>query len=78
MENIKYFKTTLRTKRFSKNQIVWILFNHANHLEVRFKFRDKGRYVNGYCDKSAKYIGEIKEMEVEDSFYNRLHGLNKK
>ena len=70
--NVKYFKTTKQTKRFNKNQKVWITLECANHLYVKFKYRGKGRYVNGTVDKFAKYIGEIKTIEVDKNFASRL------
>ncbi len=69
---VKYFKATKKTKRFNANQKVWIIFDCANHLCVRFKYRGKGRYVNGIADKFAKYVGEIKTIKVSKEFVNRL------
>ena len=69
---VKYFKATKNTKRFNANQKVWITLECANHLYVRFKYRGKGRYVNGDVDKFAKYVGEIKSIEVSKDFASRL------
>lgn len=69
---VKYFKATKNTKRFNSNQKVWITLECANHLYVRFKYRGKGRYVNGVVDKFAKYVGEIKSIEVSKDFVSRL------
>ena len=69
---IQYFKATKRTNRFRENQIVWISFMHANHLEIKFNWRGSGRMVNGIVDKFASCVGEIKEMEIDKKFYKRI------
>lgn len=72
MKKIQYFKATKTTNRFNKNQKVWIVRNHSNYLHVFFKWRGNGRYVTGDCDKYANCVGEIKEIEVSEDFYNRI------
>ena len=81
MKTVEYFKASRQTPRFNKNQKVWIRLNAANYLEIRFKFRGKGRYVNGYIDKWSNngqsinpVIGEIKAIEVDDDFAARIYG----
>jgi len=74
MINIKYFRALKRTRRFNKNQKVWIRYEYANHLEIWFKFRGKGRYVGGTIDKFCKVVGELKEIEVSDGFAKRTIG----
>lgn len=68
MCTIKYFKAAKKTKRFNMNQKVWIILECANHLYIRFKYRGKGRYVNGVVDKFAKCVGEIKSIKVSKDF----------
>ena len=72
---VQYFKAIKRTNRFNYNQKVWIRHMFANHMWVWFKFRGKGRYVSGVLDKFAPCIGEIKEIEVEEQFGNRIKGI---
>lgn len=43
-----------------------------NCMYVYYRYRGKGRYVTGMCNKDAKYIGEIKTIEVSDSFAARI------
>lgn len=69
---VKYFKATKNTKRFNANQKVWVTLQCANHLYIRFNYCGKGRYVNGIADKFAKYVGEIKTIEVSKDFASRL------
>jgi hypothetical protein len=75
---VKMFKAKKQTKRFRKNQKVWVTKSFANYAYIRFKWRGNGRYVNGVIDKwnwSAKAnfntsIGEegFKEIMVSKSF----------
>ena len=77
MPHLKYFKSQKRTNRFNKNQKVFIRLSAPNHMWIRFKFRGKGRYVNGIIRKyDAPEIGEIKEIEVGKEFYKRILGEN--
>ena len=50
---VQMFKAQRSTKRFRKNQKVWIKMAHGNHLSIHFKWRGKGRYVNGIIDKHS-------------------------
>jgi hypothetical protein len=76
---IEMFKAKKQTGRFNENQDVWVIFNYANHLDIRFKYRGKGRYVNGVIDKwntngtkLNEVIGEIKSIDISEAFYKRL------
>ena len=71
---IEYFKTLRQGKSFNKNQKVWIRLNCANHLDIWFKYRGKGRYVSGVIDKFSTLVGEIKEIDVSEDFARRVHG----
>ena len=71
---VEYFRSLKRTNRFNEKQKVWISHNFPNHLYIWFKWRGKGRYVRGVIDKFEKYIGEIKEIDVDDNFANRIKG----
>ena len=66
-----YFKAKKYTKRFNKNQIVWISQICANHLYIVFKWRGYGRYVTGIISK--RNIDNIKHMNVEDKFAQRIN-----
>lgn len=71
---IEYFKVLKQTKRFNKNQTVFVRFNMANHMHIYFKWRGKGRYVQGTIDKFATCVGKIKKMNVEDAFAKKVMG----
>lgn len=75
-KKVEMFKANKATNRFNENQVVWIRFNHANHLEVCFKWRGNGRYVTGYVDNLAPEVGEIKSIDVDESFANRIGPQN--
>ena len=78
----KMFKAKKKTSRFNENQLVWVTHDFANHAYIRFKWRGKGRYVNGVidkwnCTKRANWntvIGEdgFREIEVCDQFAKRM------
>ena len=72
--NVKYFKSKKQTKRFRENQKVWIRYEYGNHLQLFFKWRGNGRWVTGICDKFAPFVGEIKTIDVDESFAKRIHG----
>ena len=73
---VQYFKAQKQTRRFKKNQKVWIELHCANHLYIWFKWRGRGRYVSGVVDKFAKCVGEIKEIEVNDDFAKRITNVH--
>jgi hypothetical protein len=79
MVKVEMFKAKKQTKRFNKKQDVWVTFNCANHLYIRFKYRGKGRYVNGIIDKwntsgtkLNEVIEEIKSIDISEEFHKRL------
>ena len=72
MREVQYFKAVKSTNRFRENQKVWIRQDFANHLWIRFKYRGKGRYVNGTIDRLAPAVGELKTIEVDDEFGDRI------
>lgn len=69
---LKYFKAQKQTGRFNKSQKVWIVHEYANHLQIRFRWRGRGRYVNGTINRFASEVGEIKEAGVTPQFYKRI------
>ena len=74
MATVEYFRARKQTHRFRKNQKVWISHNFANHLAIFFRWRGAGRYVRGKMDKfqPAIDLDDIREIEVSDSFMDRL------
>lgn len=73
MKKIQYFKSLKDTKRFRKNQKVWICIRQANHLEIYSKWRGKGRYTYSTLDRwDSSIVGELKEIEVTDKFYKKV------
>ena len=48
---VKMFRAKKQTKRFKKNQKIWVIYDSANHAFIRFKWRGNGRYVNRVIDK---------------------------
>ena len=72
------FKSTSTTNRFNKNQKVWVVFDQGNYLQIKFRWKGSGRYVNGILAKwpysSSNRINDIvgntlKEVEVTEKFY---------
>lgn len=74
---LRFFKAQKQTKRFRKNQKVWVVHDFSNHLHIRFKWRGKGRYVIGIISKDSQVIGEMREIEVANDFGCRVLGLLK-
>lgn len=81
MNKVKYFKVRQNTKKFKKNQKVWVTRECANHLYIVFRWRGKGRWVSSIISKydssytnlnSAIGNNGIKEMEVTNDFYDRV------
>ncbi len=81
---IEVFKAKIDTRRFRRNQKVWVVCNLANHIHIRFKWKGKGRYVSGIIRKfDSKYdnysnvIGNdgIKKIEVSKEFAKRFGSI---
>ena len=73
MKKIQYFKALKNTKRFRKNQKVWVCIRQANYLEVYSKWRGKGRYTYSTVDKwYSGVVGELKEIEVSNEFHKKV------
>ena len=82
MALIKMFKAQKDTKRFRANQKVWVSHDCGNHAYIRFKWRGRGRYVNGVIAKWSEAnsvtwnptIGDVgfHEIEVDDAFAERI------
>lgn len=69
---VQMFKAARKTNRWNANQRVWIRFRHANHLNVWFRFRGKGRYVSGIVDRFSPSVGSLSTIEVSDAFAARI------
>lgn len=73
MKSIYMFKMPFQTKLFNKNQKVWIRKLSGNlSAEVKGKFRGKGRYIIVWVKWKEEVSFEIKEIKVEDAFYEIL------
>lgn len=81
MAFVKMFKAAKQTRRFNLNQDVWVSFQYSNHLRVRFRYRGKGKWVDGLLKtKATNYqdwnpiIGEsgLRKIEVSDEFARRF------
>tara|TARA_Y100000310_G_C20557018_1_gene751082 strand:- start:798 stop:1061 length:264 start_codon:yes stop_codon:yes gene_type:complete len=73
MKKIKYFKAQNDTKRYRKNQKVWIINDFGNFFNVVSKFRGKGRLTNAMISKHSKIVGDVKEIEVDKEFWMKLY-----
>ena len=71
---VYYFNAQKNTNRFNKNQKVWISHLFAHHMYIWFKWRGNGRYVNGIIDRYSKAVGEIKQVDVNETFAKRVWG----
>ena len=69
---VQYFKAQEESNRYRKWQKVWVRLNCANHLYTYHKWRGNGRYVEGIIDKFSPLIGEIKTIEVDSDFAERI------
>jgi len=69
---VQYFKAQEKNNRFNKCQKVWIKLNCANHLLIYHRWRGNGRYVEGTIDKFSPLVGEIKSIDVDANFEERI------
>lgn len=73
MKILKMFKVPFQTQHFNKNQKVWVRrITGAMAAEVIGKFRGNGRYVTAWIKWENKKIPDIKEIEVNDLFFNKI------
>jgi hypothetical protein len=80
MIKVKMFKAKKQTKRFRKNQIIWVLHDFANHAILWHKWQGKGRYVLTTIAKFATSenwnfnIGNdgFKEIEIDELQYKSI------
>lgn len=72
MPKVQYFKAATKTKRFNENQRVWVSHRFANHSYIWFRWRGSGRYVTGIIDNDAPAYGELKTIEVDQAFADRI------
>lgn len=75
MSKVKYFKALEQSNQFNKNQKIWVVrqFPSDGYMWIVHKWRGKGRYIRAQISLDAKYIGEIKEIEVSDEFAGRIN-----
>ncbi len=77
---VKMFKAQKQTKRFRKNQTVWVLADFANHAIIWHKWQGIGRYVMATIAKFATSenwnfnIGNdgFKEIEISQEQFNSI------
>lgn len=74
MAQVQMFKAAKQTRRFSKNQRVWIRKHFGNSLVIWFRWRGSGRYAAGIIGTDHPSVGEIKTIEVSDDFARNIHG----
>ena len=70
---VQYFKAKQSSNGINKNQKVWIVQDAGNYLLVWHKWRGKGRAVKGEMEKTNPVVGEIKSIEVDACFANKIH-----
>jgi len=71
---VRMFKMTFDSKKFNKNQIVWIQkATGAMAARVTGKFRGNGRYISAWVtwDGGNKDFPSIKTIDVESMFAKR-------
>lgn len=76
LTKVKMFRAQTRTRRFRKNQKVWVREEHGNHLSVWFRWKGSGRYVQGTIDKFHNTVGllPLKEFTVSNEFAQNIRG----
>jgi hypothetical protein len=72
MGAVQMFKAPKDSHRFRKGQKVWVKCMAANHMEIWFKWRGKGRYVSGIIDKQNPNVGKIMTLDVDAEFKERI------
>ena len=72
MTDLQLFKAQKSTRRFNKNQNVFVSLLCANHIYIYFKYRGSGRYVRGIIDRFSPIVGDIKTIEIDDGFSKRI------
>jgi hypothetical protein len=77
---VKMFKAQKQTKRFRKNQTVWVIADFANHAIIWHKWQGIGRYVMATIAKFATSenwnanIGNsgFKQMEISQNQFTAI------
>jgi hypothetical protein len=77
---VKMFKAQKQTKRFRKNQTVWVIADFANHAIIWHKWQGIGRYVMATIAKFATSenwnanIGNsgFKQIEISQNQFNAI------
>lgn len=77
MPEVEFFISQKESRRFKKGQKIWIRNNCTNYLDIWFKWRKKGRYVQGRIDKLSPCVGTIRSIEVNEKLFNRVKGIRK-
>ena len=74
LKTISYFKALKETRRFRKNQKVWIVHEYGNFCIIKFRYRGSGRYVSGILNKENQTVANatFKQITVHEDFYNKI------
>lgn len=75
MPKVLMFKAAKDTRRFKRNQKVWISYLFSNHMTVYHKFRGSGRWVRGVVDRGNSVVGVIHEVEVDQRFAREIEAF---
>ena len=70
-KKVKYFKARRSTPKIIKGQTVYICKDNGLHLEVLYL--SEGNYTKGLVKIKSPVVGEVLEMEVEQSIYERIN-----
>jgi hypothetical protein len=66
---VKMFKAKKQTKRFRKNQIVWVLEDFAHYAIIWHQWQGKGRYV---LSKIAKFNNKGWNSIIGDNGFKEI------
>lgn len=75
MPKVQMFKAAKDTKRFKRNQKVWVSYLFSNHMRIYYKYRGSGRWVRGVIDRGNTAVGEIHEVEVDNKFAREIEAF---
>ena len=71
---VQMFRAQVRTRRFRKNQKVWVRLREQNHLIIWFRWRGRGTYVRGVIERTHDAVGALQDIDVNCDFARQIHG----
>jgi len=75
MTTVHLFKAQRQTRRFRRNQKVWVGSIEQDHLRIWFRWRGKGTYVRGIIGRfDRKEVGPLIEVDVTEEFAMQMRG----